>query len=85
MIKIILFQAHPDDLEFNYAQLMHFLVIKSKHKNNIKIVLITKGELGLPGAKNEKFKGKLLAKIRTRELYNAQRIHGVSPKNFFSG
>lgn len=81
MTKIIFFQAHPDDLEFNCAQLMHYLAIKSKRKYIIKIVSITKGEFGLPDAKYDKFKGKFLAKVRTRELYNAQSIHGISPKN----
>ena len=70
MAKIIFSQAHPDDLEFNCAHLMHYIAIKSKQKYNIKIASITKGEFGLPGAKYDKFKGKFLAKIRTRELYS---------------
>ena len=81
MVKIIFFQAHPDDLEFNCAHLIHYLTKKSKYKNIIKIASITKGEFGLPGAKYDKFKGMFLAKVRTRELYNAQSIHGISPKN----
>ena len=81
MVKIIFFQPHPDDLEINCGHLIHYLAIKSKNNHIIKIASITKGEYGLPGAQFDKFKGDLLAKVRTRELYNAQSIHGIPPKN----
>ena len=81
MAKIIFFQPHPDDLELNCGHLMHYLAKKSKYKHIIKVVSITKGEWGLPGAKYDKFKGDLLAKVRVVELYNAQAIHGISPQN----
>lgn len=81
MAKIIFFQAHPDDLEHKCGHLMHYLSSKSKKNHTIKIASITKGEFGLPGPQYDKFKGNLLAKIRTRELCNAQSIHGIPPQN----
>ena len=81
MAKIVFFQAHPDDLEHKCGHLMHYLATKSKKKHTIKIASITKGEFGLPGPQYDKFKGNLLAKIRTKELYKAERIHGVLPQN----
>ena len=83
MAKIIFFQPHPDDLELNCGHLIHYLATKSKNKHNIKIASITKGEYGLPGAQYDKFKGDFLAKVRTRELYNAQSIHGITPENIY--
>lgn len=80
MTKIILFQAHPDDLEHKCGHLMHYLAIKSKKKYDIKIASMTKGEFGLPGPKFDKFKGEFLAKIRTRELFNAEKIHRIAPE-----
>ena len=81
MVKIIFFQPHPDDLEINCGHLIHYLATKSKKNHIIKIASITKGEYGLPGAQYDKFKGDFLAKVRTRELYNAQSIHGIPPEN----
>lgn len=81
MAKFIFFQPHPDDLEINCGHLIHYLATKSKEKHIIKIVSTTKGEYGLPGAQYDKFKGDFLAKVRTRELYNAQSIHGIPPEN----
>jgi len=79
--KFIFFQAHPDDLEHKCGHLMHYLTTKSKRKNVIKIASMTRGEFGLPGAQYDKFKGDFLAKIRTKELYNAESIHGIPPEN----
>ena len=77
MTKIIFFQAHPDDLEHKCGHLMHYIVNKGKDTYEIRIVSITKGEYGLPGSKYDKFKGELLARIRTKELIEAERIHGI--------
>lgn len=81
MAKIVFFQPHPDDLEFNCGHLIHFLSTKSVKNHIIKIASITKGEFGLPGFKYDKFKGDFLAKIRTKELFSALSIHGISPKD----
>jgi LmbE family N-acetylglucosaminyl deacetylase len=81
MVKILFFQAHPDDLEHKCGHLMHYLSTKSQKHHIIKIVSITKGEFGLPGPQYDKFKGKLLARIRTKELFNAEKIHGISPSS----
>ncbi len=81
MVKIIFFQAHPDDLEHKCSHVMHYLTTKSKKKYDIKIASMTKGEFGLPGPQYDKFKGNFLAKIRTRELFNAEEIHGIPPES----
>ncbi|MFX0036881.1 MAG: PIG-L deacetylase family protein [Candidatus Hermodarchaeota archaeon] len=81
MTKIVFFQPHPDDLELNCGHIIHYLATKSEKKHMIKIASITKGEYGLPGAQYDKFKGEFLAKIRTRELYNAQSLHSIPPEN----
>lgn len=81
MAKFVFFQAHPDDLELNCGYLMHYLTKESKKKHEVKVVSVTKGEFGLPGAQYDKFKGKFLAKVRTRELMNAQSVHGIPPEN----
>lgn len=81
MAKIVFFQAHPDDLEHKCGHVMHYLATKSKKKHVIKIASITKGEFGLPGAQYDKFKGDFLAKVRTRELFKAESIHGIPPEN----
>ncbi|MFW9948635.1 MAG: PIG-L deacetylase family protein [Candidatus Thorarchaeota archaeon] len=79
MAKIVFFQPHPDDLEFNCGHLIHFLSTKSVKGHSIKIASITKGEYGLPSFKYDKFKGDFLAKIRTMELYSALSIHRIKP------
>lgn len=81
MAKFIFFQPHPDDLELNCGHIMHYLATKSKKKHIIKIASTTKGEFGLPRPEHDKFKGDFLAKVRTRELYNALSIHGIPPEN----
>ena len=81
MTKIIFFQAHPDDLELNCGHLIHFLATQSKKYYAIKIASITKGEFGLPGFQYDKYKGKILARIRTQELYDALAIHNLKPSN----
>ncbi len=80
MKKIVFFQAHPDDLEFTCGHIMHYLAQK-KEKYEIEIVSSTKGEFGLPGTQYDKFKGDFLAKVRTRELISAQKIHGIPAEN----
>jgi len=62
MIKIIFFQAHPDDLEHKYGHLLHYLATRSPKRYEIKIASTTKGEYGLPGSQYDKFKGNILAK-----------------------
>jgi hypothetical protein len=79
--KIIFFQPHPDDLEFNCAHLIHYLSTKSVKGHSIKIASITKGEFGLPGYRYDKFKGEFLAKIRTKELYSALALHNIDSVN----
>jgi LmbE family N-acetylglucosaminyl deacetylase len=81
--KIIFFQAHPDDLEFYCAHLLHYLAKKSKHKYEIKIASMTKGEFGTPPHGSDHFKGERLGKIRTKELYRAQKYHEITPKQIY--
>jgi LmbE family N-acetylglucosaminyl deacetylase len=81
MAKIIFFQAHPDDLEFTCSHLLYYLSAKSKKIHNIRIASMTRGEFGLFGYDNENFKGKRLGRIRTLELYRAQKMYGISPQN----
>ncbi len=78
MKKIIFFQAHPDDLEFNCAHLLHYLA-KRDTKYEIKIASMTRGEYGTAKSGSDHFKGERLGKIRTQELYRAQAIHGITP------
>jgi LmbE family N-acetylglucosaminyl deacetylase len=90
MKKFLFFQPHPDDLDFNCGHLLHYLTTRSKKDYIIKIASITKGEFGLPGFKFDKFKGEFLARIRTKELFNALRIHSIEPNdvhffNFIDG
>ncbi|MHA1282066.1 MAG: PIG-L deacetylase family protein [Promethearchaeota archaeon] len=77
MIKIIFFQAHPDDLEFYCAHLIHFLASKP-NKYDIKIASMTKGEYGTPKKGFQTIKGKKLGIIRTKELFRALAEHGIS-------
>ncbi|RDE16874.1 MAG: hypothetical protein C4K47_00650 [Candidatus Thorarchaeota archaeon] len=79
MKRYIFFQAHPDDLELNCSQLLHYLGIISAKEHDIRIASVTKGEFGLPGFKYDRFKGDILAGVRTRELYAAARIHAIQP------
>ncbi len=81
MTKVIFFQAHPDDLEHKCGHLMHYLATQNKKEYIIKIASMTRGEFGLPGPKYDKFKGEFLAKKRTKELNNAEKIHGIPPEN----
>jgi LmbE family N-acetylglucosaminyl deacetylase len=82
--KFVFFQAHPDDLELNCGHLIHYLASRG---NDVCICSITKGEFGLAsspmdtssGDKYDRFKGDVLANVRTRELYAAQAIHGIHP------
>lgn len=81
MAKIIFFQPHPDDLELFCGHIMHYLAKKSKKKHILKIASLTKGEFGLPGPEYDKFKGELLARVRTHELFAAQSMHEIPPEN----
>jgi len=83
MAKIVFFQPHPDDLELKCGHLIHYLKIRSKTEHIIKIGSITKGEYGLPGFKYDKFKGNFLAKIRSKELFNALSLHGIKPEDVY--
>lgn len=58
---------------------MHYLGIISAKEHDIRIASVTKGEFGLPGFKYDRFKGDILAGVRTRELYAAARIHAIQP------
>lgn len=78
MKKIILFQAHPDDLEFNCAHILHYLAKKSD-RYEIKIASMTRGEYGTAKSGSDHFKGERLGTLRTKELFNAQAIHGIKP------
>ncbi len=80
MTKYLFVQPHPDDLELNCGQILHYLSRKVSI-DNIQIISVTKGEFGLPGPQYDKFKGKFLAKVRERELQNAMAIHGIPPEN----
>jgi LmbE family N-acetylglucosaminyl deacetylase len=79
LAKILFLQPHPDDLELNCAHIMHYLAT-SKKKHDIIVASITKGEFGLPGQEYNKFKGTLLARVRTRELETALSLHGITPE-----
>jgi hypothetical protein len=81
--KIIFFQPHPDDLELKCAQLIHHLAIKCNQKFSIKIAAITKGEFGLPGYIYDKFKGELLANVRTKELLSAMSFHNIKKEQIY--
>jgi len=77
MVKIIFFQAHPDDLEAYCSQLLHHLSIENKDKHIIRIASMTRGEFGLFRYKAEAFKGERLGRIRTHELFRAQKHYGI--------
>lgn len=79
MKRYVFFQAHPDDLELNCSQLLHYLGVVSSQKHDIRIASTTKGEFGLPGFKYDRFKGDFLAGVRTKELYAAAAIHRIPP------
>lgn len=81
MARILFVQPHPDDLELNCGQIMHYLVKKSPHQHTIFILSITKGEFGLPGPHYDLYKGQVLVKVRERELRNALAIHGIPASN----
>jgi LmbE family N-acetylglucosaminyl deacetylase len=83
MSNYLFVQPHPDDLELNCGQILHYLSKKAKNINKIQIISVTKGEFGLPGPQYDKFKGKFLAKVRERELQNAMAIHGIPPTNIY--
>jgi len=77
MIKIIFFQAHPDDLEFYCFHLLYYISKRSKREYEIKIASLTRGEYGWP-KHAEHFKGERLGKLRTQELYNAMKTYGLT-------
>jgi len=79
MKKIIFFQVHPDDLEFNCYHLLYYLGIIRKEKYDVKIASLTRGEYGWP-KHGEHFKGERLGRMRTQELYNAMSTYGIPPE-----
>lgn len=81
MGKFLFVQPHPDDLELNCGQILHYLTRKNRNTHTVSIISVTKGEFGLPGSQYDKFKGNFLAKVRTRELENAMAIHGIPSDN----
>jgi LmbE family N-acetylglucosaminyl deacetylase len=81
MKRYVFFEPHPDDLELNCSQLLHYLAVVSAQKHDIRIASVTKGEFGLPGFKYDRFKGDFLAGVRTKELYAAAAIHRISPNH----
>ncbi len=66
--------AHPDDLEFFCGMFIRSAVKKG---HDVEVVSMTRGEWG---TLNKSFKGKKLARIRSKELQDAAAYHGV-PKN----
>ncbi|MHA1148585.1 MAG: PIG-L deacetylase family protein [Promethearchaeota archaeon] len=79
MKKIIFFQAHPDDLEFNCFHLLSYLCNRSRQTYDIKIASATRGEYGWP-KHAEHFKGERLGRLRTKELFNAMATYGITPE-----
>jgi len=79
MKKIIFFQVHPDDLEFNCYHLLYYLGITRKGKYDVKIASLSRGEYGWP-KHGEHFKGERLGRMRTQELYNAMSTYGIPPE-----
>jgi len=66
--------AHPDDTEF-FCGMFIRSAIKKGH--DVEVVSMTKGEWG---TLNRSLKGDKLAQIRSKELQDAAKMHGV-PKN----
>jgi LmbE family N-acetylglucosaminyl deacetylase len=80
MRKIVFFQVHPDDLEFNCYHLIYYLKNSSKNKYEVKIASLSRGEYGWP--KHAKhFRGERLGKLRTKELYKAMSVYGIPPQD----
>lgn len=71
MTKYLFVCVHPDDLEFNCANLMHYLVKQGKE---VHILSLTKGEFGIF---EESWKGPRLGEIRIRELEKAAEVNGI--------
>jgi N,N'-diacetylchitobiose non-reducing end deacetylase len=73
-MKFLFLCVHPDDLEFNCANLMRDLVSKGK---KVEVLSLTKGEFGIMDAN---WKGPRLANIRVKELEKAAGVSGIQPK-----
>jgi len=71
--------VHPDDLEFNCANLIHHLVLNN---NEVHILSLTKGEFGIF---DPKWKGPRLSKIRVKELIKASNISGIAENRVHFG
>ncbi len=71
-MKYLFVCAHPDDLEYGCANLIHYLVQKNRI---VEILCLTKGEFGIF---DDNWIGPRLGKLRARELYRATEILGVS-------
>jgi len=78
-MKIIFFQAHPDDLSFYCSNLVHYLSKKSKRNFEIKIASLTRGEYGWP-KHAEHFKGTRLGCLRTKEMYKEIHFYELNPE-----
>lgn len=82
-MKIIFFQAHPDDLEFYCTHLLQYLIENKRYE--VKIASLTRGEYGY-AEKNAYFKGKRLGELRTKELIKVETFRGMkaSDIHFFN-
>jgi len=68
-IKYLFICAHPDDLAFNCANLLHHL---SQSGRNVEILSLTTGEFGIF---EDQWKGPRLERIRKDELLKAAKIY----------
>ena len=71
-IKYLFICAHPDDLAFSCANLLHHLFQNDKE---VEILSLTTGEFGIF---EDEWQGPRLGRIRRQELLKAATIHGVA-------
>jgi LmbE family N-acetylglucosaminyl deacetylase len=71
-VKYLFICAHPDDLAFSCANLLHHL---AQNGRDIEILSLTTGEFGIY---EDQWKGPRLARIRRQELLRAAEVHGVA-------
>lgn len=81
MARFLFVQAHPDDLELDCSQIMHYTGMSKKHQ--VFVLSATKGEFGLPADNPayNKFKGEFLARWRVKENLKALAIHTIPLEN----
>ena len=79
MMKYLFVCVHPDDLEFSCGNLMAYL---TKIGAEVHILSLTKGEFGIF---DEKWKGRILGKIRMHELKKAAAVNGIKSENVHFG